>query len=138
MNRQPVFVYGTLMPGFHNYVRCLRGRTNGHRPAVVAGVGLYRSRSLPYAAAAPGLHTHGYVIDLADRTYERTMDTLDQLEGYRAGTPADSHYVRTMRTVDVTGSATGRGTPLQAWIYLAGPRIDIRTLRPILSGRWTT
>ncbi len=134
MSHRPVFVYGTLMPGHPNHTSCLGGRIAGHTPAVADGVGLYRSSSLPYAAPTDGRRTYGFLIELRGDSYLATIRVLDQLEGYQPAAVADSHYVRTLRTVQFADS--DRLAQQQAWIYLAGPRIDIPTLQPIFSGRW--
>jgi gamma-glutamylcyclotransferase (GGCT)/AIG2-like uncharacterized protein YtfP len=138
MHHHPVFVYGTLMPGHHNHARCLQKRTTTETRAVINEIGLYRSQFLPYAAPAPGRHTHGYLMTLPDDTYLRTMHVLDQLEGYRPQEPpTHSHYIRTIRPAHFTDPKTGQAQSLQAWIYLAGPDIDITALRPIPAGQWT-
>lgn len=139
MRHRPVFVYGTLMPGHHNHAYCLRGRTTAQTPAAAVGVGLYRSRMLPYAALTPGRCTHGYLIELVEDTYLGTMHALDDLEGFRPNAPAaHSHYVRSIRTIRFDDPETGHAKHLRAWIYLAGPDIDITALQPIPTGRWTT
>jgi gamma-glutamylcyclotransferase (GGCT)/AIG2-like uncharacterized protein YtfP len=136
MHYQPVFVYGTLMPGHHNHARCLDGRIASCTPAVADGVGLYRSRTLPYAAPASNRSTHGVLVELRPDTYPSTIRDLDDLEGYRPAAAADSHYVRALRSVHFVDAETGRPTHLQAWIYLAGPSMNIPALQPIPTGRW--
>lgn len=132
----PVFVYGTLMPGHHNHGHCLRGQTTIETPAVVDEIGLFCSATLPYAAPALGRLTHGYLVHLRKDTYANTMRSLDLLEGYRPKSK-HSHYVRATRFVRFTDPTTGHAGRTQAWVYLAGPDIDIPALQPVDTGRWT-
>src|SRR5438094_10472984 len=95
-DRLPVFVYGTLRPGQGNYSRLLAGRIAAPVPATLPGHALYgRALSFPYVVPAPGHTVVGDLVTPLADLYDGVLDDLDWLEGYRAGQPDASHYVRT-------------------------------------------
>ncbi|MEV5505351.1 gamma-glutamylcyclotransferase family protein [Streptomyces orinoci] len=133
MPQLPLFVYGTLRPGRHNYARYLQGHTTAEKPARLRGAALYEGPGYPFAVPAPHSQVHGDLITLAPAGYAAVLTTLDALEGYAPGAP-DNLYERVALPVELP---TGERPP--AWVYLATPTLA-HTLRttgtPIPHGRW--
>ena len=108
-----IFVYGTLKPGFHNYLRYCAGRTSQEQLAIVTGT-LY---ALP--VGYPGLTVgnrwvKGYLLSFPDRAASQMLTQLDQLEGYSADQPSHlNEYER--RLTDVFTPT--RQFLAQAWCY---------------------
>jgi len=127
----PVFVYGTLRRGQHNY-RLLRGRTVAEHPAVLPGHVLHDA-GLPYVV--PG-NTEDRVIGelmvVCPTQHAEVLQALDWLEGYRPG--QSSHYVRVRATVQLRDGAQERN--VDAWVYLAGERFLPSAATLVASGDW--
>ncbi|MFI9723249.1 gamma-glutamylcyclotransferase family protein [Streptomyces sp. NPDC052396] len=133
MPHLPVFVYGTLRPGQHNYARYLRGHTLTEQPARLLGAALYAGPGYPYAVPAAHSTVHGDLVTLTLDHYAATLAALDALEGCAPGAP-DNLYDRVAREV-----VQANGAHTQAWVYLAAPALARRlrstgTLIP--NGRW--
>lgn len=127
-----LFVYGTLRPGGANH-RLLNVPTIGAHPATADGLGLYAGPGFPYVTPLPGHTVVGTLCSIPDDQWTARQKSLDLLEAYDAARCQTSHYLR--RRWTATPSPDGR--PLQAWIYLAGPRVRCLTpKRLIASGDW--
>jgi gamma-glutamylcyclotransferase (GGCT)/AIG2-like uncharacterized protein YtfP len=127
----PVFVYGTLRRGQHNY-RLLRDRTVAEHPAVLPGHALHDA-GLPYVV--PGTAADRVVGELMvvhPSHYAEVLQALDWLEGHRPGQP--SHYVRVRATVQVRDRPHER--EVEAWVYLAGERFQPSAATLVASGDW--
>ena len=126
----PFFVYGTLRPGEHNHARFLADVTTYHRAATLAGASMFDGPGFPYVTrGGPGTVT-GELIWVSVDDYDTTLRRLDHLEGYR-GAGARNDYDRVL--VEAT---TDTGSPVAAWVYVAGPRAPLATGRRIESGDW--
>jgi gamma-glutamylcyclotransferase (GGCT)/AIG2-like uncharacterized protein YtfP len=127
----PVFVYGTLRRGQHNY-RLLRGRTVAEHPAVLPDHALHDA-GLPYVV--PGTaedQVVGELMVVRPSQYAEVLQALDWLEGYRPGQP--SHYVRVRAAVQLLWEAQER--EVEAWVYLAGERFRPADATLVASGDW--
>ncbi len=121
-----LFVYGTLMQGFHNpYARQLRQQSRfigfGHLPGL-----LYRIDWFPGAvpdAAATSL-IHGEVYQL--KTPTETLRILDEYEDVAAD--GSGIYIRKALPVQVGEES------LMCWIYTYNTSTE--SLVPIEGGRW--
>ncbi|MGP4045149.1 gamma-glutamylcyclotransferase family protein [Streptomyces sp. 2A115] len=113
MNRLPFFVYGTLRPGEHNHDLFLLGSTVSEVPGRLTGAVLYDGPGYPYAVEEPGGVVCGELVTADPERYERLLGTLDRLEDYAPGDPANV-YERVAR--DVTRED---GTTVLAWVYVA-------------------
>lgn len=135
-----VFVYGTLRPGQPNH--------SVAAPGVADRVGAHGQGLRLYAAAHYGFPyaTTGHPDDIVvgalltlhlDRS-PAILRRLDYLEGYDPDHPDRGHYLRRRRTfvTDQPSQAGPAGTPLEAWVYLAGPTIALHSLHHITSGDW--
>ncbi|WP_371580395.1 gamma-glutamylcyclotransferase family protein [Streptomyces sp. NBC_01314] len=114
----PFFVYGTLRPGEHNHDLFLRGRTRAEEPARMRGMALYDGPGYPYAVEETGGGAvSGELVTARPDSYAELLRTLDELEEYAPGDPANL-YERVERA-----AALGDGTVVRAWVYVAAPSV---------------
>ena len=103
-----VFVYGTLMKGFHNYKRYLEGKINSITPGRTYGV-LYHLRE-GYPALLPGNEiVEGEIMEPVD---DMLLKSLDRLEGYSERS-SNNLYIREVRNI-----LTEKGQQMTCWIYI--------------------
>ncbi|MCX4908880.1 gamma-glutamylcyclotransferase family protein [Streptomyces sp. NBC_00878] len=117
-SRLPFFVYGTLRPGEHNHDLFLRGRTRSEVPGRLADAVLYDGPGYPYAVEEPGGVVCGDLVTAASDQYGQLLGTLDQLEEYAPGDPANL-YERVAREV----TREEDGMSVRAWVYVAAPAV---------------
>jgi len=127
-----LFVYGTLRPDGSNH-GLLERVVSDVELAHADGLALYAARGFPYAAPdpSPNARITGAVCVIDDRAWPTALTRLDRLEGYQPDREAASHYLRRLRPV-----VTASGVQTEAWIYLAGPHVDLTRYRRIPSGDW--
>ncbi|MFE7836552.1 gamma-glutamylcyclotransferase family protein [Streptomyces sp. NPDC057474] len=137
----PFFVYGTLRPGEHNHDLFLRGRTRAEEPARMRGMALYDGPGYPYAVeeigerARGGSAVSGELVTARPESYAELLRTLDELEEYTAGDPANL-YERVERE-----ATRDDGTVVRAWVYVAAPTVaaGLRAWGKLIeSGDWRT
>lgn len=91
-----IFVYGSLLEGFFNYEKALKGKILLNTPAMVKGR-LYHQQLKGYPAMLPGnTWIIGELLSISD--FERTLALLDEIEGY-TGTDIGNEYVRKITDV---------------------------------------
>lgn len=129
----PFFVYGTLRPAQPNH-RLLADDLVVSDPAAVEDVQLHDAGAFPYATHALGRRVIGDLIGVDHRHYTRVLENLDRLEGFDAKDPEGSHYVR----IRCTAVLLADSQPRHAWIYLAGPLVDLTLYPRHTTGDWTT
>jgi gamma-glutamylcyclotransferase (GGCT)/AIG2-like uncharacterized protein YtfP len=106
-----VFFYGTLMTPFNR-----PGRQRVDPQMAFTGRGQIRAALFDlgiYPAAVPtedGSAVWGEVYEMLDQA--AVLETLDEIEGYRAAEPERSLYTRTLTEVTLSDGRT-----LQAWAY---------------------
>lgn len=131
----PVFVYGTLRPGQHNF-SLMADAADAAAAGRLSGVGVYGAdRGFPYAAehADPEAVAVGDVVWLRDgEAGDKARASLDWLEGFDSDAPSGSHYERVARDV-----VTEAG-PVRAWVYLArgSARAQLVESDRIVAGDW--
>lgn len=127
-----LFVYGTLRPGGSNH-GLLEGTADRAELAHADGLSLWATRGFPYAAPDPGTGARitGTLCWITGRAWIDALSRLDMLEGYDPARESDSHYLR--RCWPVT---TVDGDRVEAWLYLAGPRVNLNALPLIPGGDW--
>ncbi|MEE1766631.1 gamma-glutamylcyclotransferase family protein [Streptomyces sp. SP18BB07] len=123
----PFFVYGTLRPGEPNHDLFLRGRTVAEEPARMRGMALYDGPGYPYAVESLGdgagegrggaVEVSGEIVTAAPEDYAELLRTLDRLEEYAPGDPANL-YERVERPATLAD-----GTAVRAWVYVAAPTV---------------
>ena len=107
----PVFVYGTLMAGFHNYDYYLKGQTEKETPATVSGeLFAVTGGSFPCLKLGNEIIA-GMVIDILPCHFVDTLQSLDRLEGYCSSSDSGMYLRRKVSVITVTGKKT------PAWIY---------------------
>ncbi|WP_051302699.1 gamma-glutamylcyclotransferase family protein [Salibacterium aidingense] len=130
--KRPVFVYGTLRNGLHNYKRVLEGLTKQERSGTMTGR-LYAAdhERFPCLVKEGNTVIQGEVMYIKEDRYEKVLRALDRLEGYEEGNPADSDYIReTVTVIDETGSE------VEAYTYFWNQPIGLG--EHITSGDWLT
>lgn len=131
-----VFVYGTLRPGESNYV-LLEGVTDREITAYAHGLQLYDGPGFPYAARGGEGYIVGTLCFLRRGIDQLVMERLDMLEGFDPRRPDEGHYVRCETPVTYRDPADGGAVRSDsAWVYLAGPSVDLRSKPLIPSGDW--
>jgi len=105
-----VFFYGTLISGFKRPGRARLDRMltpigRGWIHAALFDLGIY-----PAAVPAADSRVHGEVHRMLDPS--AVLDTLDEIEGFRAGEPDASLYVRSEVSVMLDDDRV-----VQAWTY---------------------
>jgi gamma-glutamylcyclotransferase (GGCT)/AIG2-like uncharacterized protein YtfP len=118
-NKRPVFVYGSLLPGFHNHRLFVEPYQHRSLAAQVKGT-LYH---LP--TGYPGLlketdsgvtgWVKGEILLFADDAYAKAMTGLDELETYFAPGDPRNEYERI-----VTEAVTESGEVISVCTYLYG------------------
>ena len=79
----PLFVYGTLMPGFGNFDRLLKGNFTTTASATVTGFQMLDLGAFPMVVLARSTNTiRGVMIYVKRTEFEKVLKSLDQLEGY--------------------------------------------------------
>jgi gamma-glutamylcyclotransferase (GGCT)/AIG2-like uncharacterized protein YtfP len=125
----PVFVYGTLRKGLHNY-RLLQGATVKEVPATIKGV-IYPVSpygGFPCLVAEEGT-VQGELMYIKPNIYDKVVDRLDSLEGYRKYHEVSSMYLRRKAIVK-----TEEGE-VEAWVYYWNSQIKYPRIE---SGDWKT
>ena len=105
-----VFFYGTLMAGFDRRRRAGIERKLTYRGPATIRAALFDLGLYPAATPAREGCVQGELYELAEP--ERVLAALDEIEGYAAGKPEQSLYVRA--EAEVTLPDGGRST---AWVY---------------------
>ena len=128
----PLFVYGTLREGFHNYEAYLEPYIQEKHPARIGSVSLMHIQAAGYPVILPGDgEVTGELVWLND--FAGALPALDRLEGYN-GDPRSSTYVRLVKQVhDLTTDET-----IDAYVYWFNrPIQEIRSETiPVGSGDW--
>ncbi len=128
-NQLPVFVYGTLRPGFGNYSWALAGKTVAETDATLPNSVMHHGGGFPLVVHGDATVT-GVAIDVDPDRYGDVLAALDALEGYRPAGRSNL-YDRVVRTVYTPSG------PRRAWVYLyAADGLDTRPV--IASGDWAT
>lgn len=132
----PVFVYGTLRPGESNYV-LLEGVTDREITAYAYGLQLHEGPGFPYATSGGAGYVIGTLCFLRRGIDQLVMQRLDTLEGFDPKHPDRGHYVRRQTPVTYRDPAAGGSVRTEsAWVYLAGPSVDLSSKPLIPSGDW--
>lgn len=122
----PVFVYGTLRPGWGN-ARLWAGRGDAHHDgaATVRGFRLVSGGPFPFAVPDADSVATGALIYPSVAEYADVLDDLDRLEGY------PRFYDRMMVVVDTPAGH------VKAWIYTPARPIEYADLPPVEGNDWS-
>lgn len=113
MEKHPVFVYGSLLHGLHNYGRYLAGATAHEEAAMADGFEMYSVRGSFPGIIPGGGSIHGELMFIEPDQFTHVMERLDHLEGYEPRRESHSFYLRR----EVTAISQS-GSRVKAWIYL--------------------
>lgn len=127
--RQPFFVYGTLLPGQPNS-SLWDGQIVRKTAAVFDGGNLYDLGFFPMLVEEQGGSVRGLVIEVAEAAYQKILTNIDHLEGFIPDQPESSTYRRLGQTVRLAD-----GSSRKVWLY-AGRKNFVQGLSPIPSGDW--
>lgn len=116
----PIFVYGTLMPGFPNYNVYLKGSVEKELPATIKGK-MYDIGSFPAVVGGDNI-IQGYLIYIKDNV-EEILKSLDELESCL--------YTRSIAEVFLEN-----GQSAFAWVYIWA--LPTEGLLEIHSGDWAS
>lgn len=122
----PVFVYGTLRRGDSRFQM-------PHFLEVLHPEAYLTDFQMLDLGAFPGIIPGGGEVRGEIHLYS-SLETLDQIEGYREANPESSLYIRRLVEVQLPTSEN-----YEAWTYsfnLKGNRIPKRDLRVVESGDW--
>jgi gamma-glutamylcyclotransferase (GGCT)/AIG2-like uncharacterized protein YtfP len=124
----PIFVYGTLRPGWGN-ARLWQGRAEPvlDGAVTVTGYRLTSNGGFPYAIPHPGAVTVGCLIVPDDAEYDRVLEQMDWLEGY------PHHYDR---VIVHAALPEGRGF-VEAWLYTPSDPARPARLPAVPGNDWT-
>ena len=121
----PVFVFGTLRPGWGNACQWDGlGEAKHDGKAIVKDHRLVSNGAFPYCLPAAGRNTVGTLIVAHDGCWSRMIDQMDMLEGVPV------HYNR--RRVNVS---TPEGK-IQSWYYLPDDWGTYERMSPVPNNDW--
>lgn len=132
MIQYPVLVYGTLRPGCGNYEAFLRGNTVHEQEVRVDGFVMHGHSGFPYIVRGDGSIV-ATLVYVAPDLYEKVVQGLDYLEGFREEGSSNNHYDRVLHTF------VSEGVTYSAYIYVAEnefSKSNAATLPVIESGDW--
>lgn len=130
----PIITYGTLRPGCGNYLNLLEGRTISEDTVYLTGYQMRGRSGFPYVIVTGDDNDRvvGTLVHVAPELYERTLSSMDSLEGYREGSN-QNHYDRILVNYELNGEIG------QAYMYVAGSgfALDMANELPIIpEGDW--
>lgn len=126
----PFFCYGTLMRGFGNHERIVRGKANYIRPATTMGTMFSVNGHFPALTTKGNSDIDGELIFIDPRVYDQVLESMDRLEGYRKDDKKHSMYIR--RPTLILDNESGE--TVTAWVYYWNK--PIKGLKFVESGSW--
>jgi gamma-glutamylcyclotransferase (GGCT)/AIG2-like uncharacterized protein YtfP len=123
----PFFVYGTLMTGYGNHNRIVKGTTIYIREASTIGT-LYSVGGFPGLIEGEN-DIEGQLLFIDPKLYDRVLERMDRLEGYYKERPKTSMYIRKKKNIMDNDS----GSIIEAWVYYWN---GTRSLPIVESGSW--
>jgi gamma-glutamylcyclotransferase (GGCT)/AIG2-like uncharacterized protein YtfP len=134
----PVFVYGTLRPGQHNFPLFGDAYHRVEPSAQIEDFGIYGAqRGFPYAKDNLGSKTVGDILWIDHNSNGHyTRQSLDALEGFDSDMPSQSHYERVLRKASYLEN--GKPIEVDIWIYTASgtSKTQLRDEDRIPDGDW--
>lgn len=128
---RPFFVYGSLMKGFWNEEKYLKGKVIQRKPGTTKGR-LYHIENKGYPALVEGEDlVYGEVIWV--KTFQDVVKELDEMESYSQSQVQKSQYMRVIQTIQMDDQQ------IEAYVYRYNPKAKINDgdlLQPIPQGTW--
>lgn len=104
-----LFVYGSLMEGFFNYEKALKGKVLSRAHGRVRGI-LYHQTVKAYPAMVAGDGwVAGEILELDD--FDRVLEIGDRIESYEGPHGKDNEYDRRITDIEADGKI------VRAWAY---------------------
>ena len=132
----PFFVYGTLLPGYGNHARTIRGRLDRVEHSVrLPGARIYHYEfGFPGMVRSPDDSSHagavtGALLYAPVAEYAAVLADCDALEGYTAPGAEGNMYERALVEVVLPS-----GDVTRAWTYFS--LLDNAAATPVPSGDW--
>ena len=128
---KPLFVYGSLMQGFWNEEKYLKGKVVRREQGKTCGQ-LYHIENKGFPALIEGMDTvYGEVIWV--KNFPEVVRELDKMESFSKSKKDRSQYLRVVQPVLIEDQE------IEAYIYRYNPRAELNRddqLKPIPSGTW--
>ncbi|MGF9796639.1 gamma-glutamylcyclotransferase family protein [Brevibacillus agri] len=112
----PVFVYGTLLKGFHNHALCVKPFPHTEAKATIEGEIYHLPEGYPGLLLGEGAEVTGAILDFAPEVYEKALAVLDELETYYGQWDPRNEYERTVVVARL--AETGQEVPVYVYRYL--------------------
>ncbi len=110
---EKIWVYGSLLTGFFNYEKALRGKILSTQRARVQGI-VYHQEKKGYPALVPGTGwAYGQLFTIEDA--ESLFCILDDLEGFHGTGATDNEYER--KETEIFVEQDGRWHKEMAFVY---------------------
>ena len=93
MKNVNLFVYGSLIEGFFNYDKYLKGKVVEKRAAKLENMQLYHMPYKGYPAILKGQNSIlGEIMVINEDNYEATMEAMDKMEGFISENNPENEY----------------------------------------------
>ena len=119
MGNYNLFVYGSLIEGFFNYDKYLKGKVISNTPAVIHNMELYHLPHKGYPAILVGKEdVYGEIIEV--RNYEDTVKAIDDMENFISEeNPANEYHKRLLEVEHLES-----GKKEMCYVYFYNKDID--------------
>ncbi|HBF77810.1 MAG TPA: gamma-glutamylcyclotransferase [Clostridiaceae bacterium] len=132
MIKNRIFVYGTLMEGFRNYNKYLKGHVLGHEKSYVYGK-LYHLKNKNCPALVDGNDiVYGEIMTFTDDENGSILKTMDSMEEYFE----DQDEVMYLRNNIKVYHMNGKSEMLPAYIFINTKMLNERESEYIKLGDW--
>ncbi|MEJ8546808.1 gamma-glutamylcyclotransferase family protein [Brevibacillus borstelensis] len=109
----PVFVYGSLLPGFGNHNMYVKPYSHTLQPAVVRGHLYHFSAGYPGLLRSESGTVKGALLTFSSDVYEEALAGLDELEDYFGPGDPRNEYER----IVASAMTIAEGEEVQAFLY---------------------
>lgn len=101
MKNVNLFVYGSLIEGFFNYDKYLKGKVVEKRAAKLENMQLYHMPYKGYPAILKGQNSIlGEIMVINEDNYEATMEAMDKMEGFISENNPENEYNKVILEVE--------------------------------------
>ena len=109
----PVFVYGTLLSGFHNDSGYIKPFPHTKTRATIKGEIYHLPEGYPGLLMTDAGKVAGEIVDFAPEVYEKALAGLDELETYYGEGDSRNEYER----IPVTARVQETGQEVEVYVY---------------------
>ncbi|USG67255.1 gamma-glutamylcyclotransferase [Brevibacillus ruminantium] len=129
----PVFVYGTLLPGFLNYERYVKPYPHTIQPATVQGCLYHLPAGYPGLVLSKTATVKGALLFFAADRYEEAIAGMDELEDYFGPDDPRNEYERELTTAVLP---EGAGEVLSYHYRYSKESYAVKRGREVPAGDW--